>query len=241
MIKAAINGSRTKQHHARLPFTAEQAAHESSRCIAVGAEAIHVHVWAKQVKESLHPDDVTHFLKTIRHVNPEVPIGISTGAWIEPSLQKRLELIANWGTLPDFVSLNFDEEYVEQVADVLLEKRVGIEAGIANVTAAKTLAAWPKRNLCLRILLEPEAKTVKAAKAQVEEIETVLDKQNMTLPRLLHGHEDTTWPMLELAAECGYDTRIGFEDSIYLPDGRVAKTNEQLVKAAANVFQRYAA
>jgi uncharacterized protein (DUF849 family) len=43
---------------------------------------------------------------------------------------------------------------------------------------------------------------------------------------------DWTWPLVEDAFRRGHDTRVGFEDSIYLPDGTTASTNADLVKAA---------
>jgi uncharacterized protein (DUF849 family) len=38
--------------------------------------------------------------------------------------------------------------------------------------------------------------------------------------------------LLEAALGRGYDTRIGFEDTLVLPDGRVARDSAQLVAAA---------
>ena len=36
--------------------------------------------------------------------------------------------------------------------------------------------------------------------------------------RLLHGFEAAAWVFIELAAKRGYDTRIGLEDTLVLPD-----------------------
>lgn len=70
-------------------------------------------------------------------------------------------------------------------------------------------------------------------------MEAILDNVALTVPRLLHGLDATTWAMVELAAQRGYATRIGFEDSAFLPDGRLAQSNEELVKVAVNVMNRY--
>jgi uncharacterized protein (DUF849 family) len=53
-----------------------------------------------------------------------------------------------------------------------------------------------------------------------------------TCPRLTHGMNDWTWPLVEDAFRRGHDTRVGFEDSVLLPDGRQAQSNAQLVQTA---------
>jgi uncharacterized protein (DUF849 family) len=43
---------------------------------------------------------------------------------------------------------------------------------------------------------------------------------------------DWTWPLVVDAFRRGHDTRVGFEDSVLLPDGTQAQSNAQLVIAA---------
>ncbi|MEM7128072.1 MAG: 3-keto-5-aminohexanoate cleavage protein [Chloroflexota bacterium] len=232
MIKAAINGMRNSDFHPRLPFNAEQAATESQRSIAAGAEAIHVHVWHTNGAESLHPVDVTRFLNAVRAKCPDIPVGLSTGEWIVPNLAERLQMIEAWDVTPDFVSLNLHEDGFEEVARTLWQKGVAIEAGLFDFAAAEKFSRWSERESCIRILLEPNETTVEAATATVAAIESILDTTAPTIPRLLHGLDATTWPMVRLAAKREYDTRIGFEDTATLPGGRMAQSNEELVRAA---------
>jgi uncharacterized protein (DUF849 family) len=51
-------------------------------------------------------------------------------------------------------------------------------------------------------------------------------------PRLLHGVDLTAWTLLDAAGLRGYATRIGFEDTLTLPNGDVAGSNGELVQAA---------
>jgi uncharacterized protein (DUF849 family) len=51
-------------------------------------------------------------------------------------------------------------------------------------------------------------------------------------PRLLQPLDTSAWHMVALAAQKGYDTRIGFEDTLRLPDGSYAESNAPLVKEA---------
>ncbi len=54
----------------------------------------------------------------------------------------------------------------------------------------------------------------------------------MTVPRLQHGDEEWTWPLVTDAFRRGLATRVGFEDSVLLPDGSAAQDNAALVAAA---------
>jgi uncharacterized protein (DUF849 family) len=54
--------------------------------------------------------------------------------------------------------------------------------------------------------------------------------------RLLHGYGATTWAMLARAADLGFATRIGLEDTLVLPDGTEAPDNAALVAAAREIL-----
>ena len=55
-------------------------------------------------------------------------------------------------------------------------------------------------------------------------------------PRLLHGLGFFAWEFLRVAAERGYDTRTGLEDTLSLPDGSRAAGNEALVAVASRML-----
>jgi uncharacterized protein (DUF849 family) len=54
-------------------------------------------------------------------------------------------------------------------------------------------------------------------------------------PILLHGFDDTVWPFVERAVREGFSTRVGLEDGSGLPDGSVAPSNAELVRAAVQI------
>jgi uncharacterized protein (DUF849 family) len=70
-------------------------------------------------------------------------------------------------------------------------------------------------------------------------IERSLGTRAADVPRLLHGQDKTAWPILDLALRRGYDTRIGFEDTLRLRDGSVAEDNAVLVRGADRSRQRF--
>ena len=58
LIKAAMNGMRTRSEHPLIPITPDQQAREAAPAIKAGAGAIHVHVCGPNGAGSLKPDDV---------------------------------------------------------------------------------------------------------------------------------------------------------------------------------------
>jgi uncharacterized protein (DUF849 family) len=134
--------------------------------------------------------------------------------------------------LPDFASVNFDEDGAVPLAELLLARGVGVEAGLCDARAAELFAASRLAGRCLRVLLEPGEPDAAAALATVVAMEAVLDGAGITLPRLLHGAGPSVWRLIDEAAARGYDTRVGFEDTLALPDGSLASNNAVLVAEA---------
>ena len=135
--------------------------------------------------------------------------------------------------LPDFASVNLHEAGAAQVIEFLLDRGVGVEAGIWNAPAARALVDSGLADQCLRILLEP-AEASCSARANLLQMEAMLI--GVTPPRLLHGMGQCAWHLVELAARRRYDTRIGFEDTLRLPDGSIAESNAALITAARRIM-----
>jgi uncharacterized protein (DUF849 family) len=196
--------------------------------VEAGAGAIHVHPRGADGREALDGPAVAATIDALRAA-VDVPIGISTGAWLVPDPHERLRAIEGWTVLPDFASVNLHEAGADHVAGLLLDRGVGVEAGVWHVEAAKVLAQGGAEHV-LRILYEPTVQDVEAAHRTVDEIDAVLD--GIDAPRLLHGYGATAWAMLRRAGTDGFDTRIGMEDTLALPDGTPAPSNAELVRAA---------
>ena len=85
--------------------------------------------------------------------------------------------------------------------------------------------------------LEPREDEPHLAIATGEAIHGVLDRHGVTLSRLLHGEGRPAWPVLEAALAHGDDIRIGFEDTLLLPDGSHARSNADLVDEAVRIVR----
>jgi uncharacterized protein (DUF849 family) len=237
LVQAALNGDRIREAHASVPISLDDLVRDAVACVEAGARALHLHPRDATGKESLDGGVVNEVVRMVREACG-VPVGVTTGAWIEPDLEKRLAKIRSWSE-PDYTSVNISEDGSAQVMQELLERGIGIEAGVWTVDDAEALAASGFGNRVLRVLVEPGemqvGTSVPDALALVEDIHRTLDRAGITAPRLQHADGAVTWAVLEHALRCGIDTRIGLEDTLYGPDGTRVSGNAELVRIACRL------
>src|SRR5690349_15128776 len=130
LLKACLNGSREPYEHPALPVTPEAIARDAALCLAAGAMAVHVHPRDATGRETLDPEICGRVVSEIRLAAPALPVGLSTGAWIEPDTKRRLALVRAWEVRPDFASVNMSENGHAQLALALLELGIAVEAGV---------------------------------------------------------------------------------------------------------------
>jgi uncharacterized protein (DUF849 family) len=232
LITAAINGSRSKAEHPHIPVTSVEIATAAAEAADEGAGAIHFHARADDGREVLDSASVAANLHAVRARLRNLPIGVSTGAWIVPDPETRLRKMQGWDVLPDFASVNFHEEGAAGLAATLIGRGVGIEAGISNARAARSLVSSGLSRQCLRILVEPQDQEIATALKTALEVESILSHAGIGLTTVLHGTDRTAWELLDEALCRGYDIRIGFEDTLRLRNGKTAQSNAELVREA---------
>lgn len=238
LIQAALNGARKRDEHPAIPITPQELASSARDCIVAGAGAFHFHVRAVDGRESLDPKDVAAAINAVRAAVPSTPLGVSTGAWILNDVKLRHEAISRWNVLPDYASVNFREEAATELAQLLLSRGVGIEVGFASTAGMETFLKSKLAPRCLRLLLEPTEQSLDSAMANVEAMDTMLTGAGVNLSRILHGFDAAAWQVIDAAAARGYDTRVGFEDVLTLPDGTAAASNAALVTEAKRRTRR---
>jgi uncharacterized protein (DUF849 family) len=246
LIQAALNGGRTRAEHPGIPISPDELAVSARASVAAGAGAIHFHVRGPDGRESLDPDDVARAVTAVRSAVPGTPVGVSTAAWILRDVTLRHEITSRWKVLPDFASVNFKEEGAPALADLLRSRGIGVEAGLCDAEGAEIFVKSELAPNCLRLLLEPFEQTTAAALKTLEDILRLLDPANARLPLVFHGVNHTAWVLIDVAAARGYDTRVGFEDILTLPDGQQAPGNGALVsetvrRTQTNIFHDFTA
>ena len=213
-----------------MPLSAGELAHDAAACAAAGARAIHMHPRDPEGAESLLPEVIDAAVRAVRDASG-LPAGVSTGEWIEPDLERRLELVSGWSE-PDYASVNLGEDGSERVMEALLGAGIGIEAGISYVEEVERLAASGLAGRVTRVLVEPFGNSAEQALHDVRAMHAELERHGIGAPRLQHSDGAATWPVLRDARERELDTRVGLEDVLVLPGGARAASNKELIRAA---------
>jgi uncharacterized protein (DUF849 family) len=229
VLKAALNGNRQPGSHPALPLEVDELSADAAACVRAGATAIHVHPRDTDGRETLASEVIDETVRAVR-LATGVAVGVSTGAWIEPDPRRRAELVSAWRE-PDMASVNLSEDGAEAIMEALFDAGVGIEAGIWSVDDAEILADSDFASRVVRTLVEI-VHPVDDPAAEARKIDERLDRLGIAAPRLHHGEEEATWPVLRQAVSLGRDIRIGLEDTLFLPDGALAPSNAALVTAA---------
>ncbi|WP_435748708.1 3-keto-5-aminohexanoate cleavage protein [Microbacterium sp. PMB16] len=236
LLQACVNGARDVAQHPWLSIDPAVVADDAARAIGAGAHEIHVHPKNDRGSDSVAAEDVARWVRAVRAACPDVPVGVTTGAWAEPDVEHRLAAIAAWTELPDFASVNWHEAGADEVAALLRSRGVGVEAGIWDASGLEAWRRSPERGTCLRILIELPDEAADVVCGHAEGLIAHVAAEEPDIPILLHGEEDSAWPAFELAVEWGLDARVGLEDGLALPDGRPASDNAALMRAAVRLM-----
>ena len=234
LLKARLNGPRRPGDHPALPVTPVELGAAAAAAVAAGAAALHVHPKDGSGADTLDAEAVAATLTAVRDAAPGTPVGVTTGAWAAVDQAARRAAVRGWAVLPDFASVNWHEAGSAELATELLDRGVGVEAGLWTPDAVRAWLDWPERGRCLRVLLEvmPDQPSPVATAGRLLD---ALGPQP-GVPVLLHGEGAAAWPVLREAGRRGLDARIGFEDTLVLPDGSPAPDNAALVIAARAVL-----
>lgn len=229
LLQACLNGARSRDEHPALPLSAAELAADARACVAAGAGAIHLHPRDAGGDESLEAAVVDPVVAQVRAACG-VPVGVATGAWVEPDPGRRAHLVSAWRE-PAFASVNLSEDGAADVMRSLLASGIAIEAGVWSPADAERLAASGLAGRVLRVLVE----VMEGGPAEADAIEAALDAHGIEAPRLVHGEDAACWPVLRHTRAGGRDTRVGLEDTLVLPDGSRAPGNAALVGAALDL------
>jgi uncharacterized protein (DUF849 family) len=231
-VKACLNGARTRQEHPAVPLTPAELAADAVAVRGAGAFAVHVHprdTAGAQTMEARHCDAA---VAAIRAAAPGMPIGLSTSEGIDPDPFARAAAVSAWRRRPDFVSVNLAELGWAGIVRAALHAGISVEAGLATPGDAEALVRSPFTHQVIRALVEVDG--------GVEEARAIAQLVPDEVRQLWHGYGEQTWEVVSGAAAAGVDVRIGLEDVLVMPDGRVAENNAELVAAAAELTPRQA-
>ncbi len=233
LLQVALNGSRPAAEHARIPRTPDELADAARASVAEGAQILHLHPYDASGCETLAPESCATTLRAVRAACPGIPVSLSTSAGIEPDPGRRRGLIASWTVLPELVTANQGEAGITELCDELIDRGVGIEAGLLSVADAEAFVRSGLDKRCVRALIEPLDADPGRAVTHAAAIEETLLAAGISLEQVHHGDGLASWAVNERALGRGHGIRTGLEDTTVLADGRPAADNAALVRAAA--------
>jgi uncharacterized protein (DUF849 family) len=237
LLQAALNGGRD---HPAVPRTPRELAAEARAAVDAGARVLHFHPCDAAGLQTLEAEPCAAAIRAVRAVCPGIPISLSTSAEIEPEPARRRRLVAAWTELPELVTANQGEEGIVDLCALLVERGVGIEAGLLSLHDARAFAASGLAVRCVRAMVEPLGEEPDAAVAEAEAMEKVLAAAGIDLEQVHHGDGLASWAVNRRGAARGHGIRTGLEDTPVLPDGTTASGNGELVAAAAAILAELA-
>jgi len=234
MIQVAQNGNRPAGAHAALPVTLDALVADAIACRDAGAAAIHLHPRRPAdgvpslVRAACDP-----VVAALRSALPGTEISLSTMDQIAlGGAPDRIAAIRAWRTPPDVVSLNLVEEGSVELGAALLDRGIGIEAGIADLDDAAALLAAPWAGRITRALVEIDEL---GSPADAVALARAVDERLAPLgrPRLWHGMGAQTWAVVAAGLAAGHDVRVGLEDTLVDAGGGPAPDNPGQVALVA--------
>lgn len=228
MLQAALNGAR---EHPGVPRTPQELAVAALGAATAGAHVVHIHAF-DGARETLAPRPCAAAVAAVRAACPGVPISLTTSAEIVADPAERLALVGAWTELPELVTVNQGEAGAVELCALLVERGIGIEAGLLALSDAETFARSGLADSCVRVLVEPLDEDPAVAVEHAAAMETVLDAAGISLPQVHHGDGVASWAVNERAVRRGHGIRTGLEDCPVLPDGTLARDNAELVRVA---------
>jgi uncharacterized protein (DUF849 family) len=233
MLQVALNGGRTSGEHPRIPRTPDELAAAARSSVEAGARALHLHPYDPDGRQTVEAEPCAAAIRRVREECPGIPISLSTSAAIEADPDRRYALIERWTELPDLVTANQGEDGIVNLCELLISKGIGIEAGILSPADAEAFADSGLAHRCVRAMVEPLDNDPDQAVRDAAEMERTLTAARIELEQVHHGEGVASWTVSVRGLARGHGIRTGLEDTVYLPDGRLAHDNASLTRIAA--------
>jgi uncharacterized protein (DUF849 family) len=259
IITCAISGvAANRDQCPAIPYTPEDYAAEAKRAYESGASVVHIHARYPDGTPSFRVQEYQAITQAILAEVPDIIVNFSTGAVGVP-IEERVHHIT--ALKPELGALNmgsmnyakyshrrkeivFDVVFANPFSDItyLLEKMnsagvkpececfdTGHIGNVAPLVDMGLIDAPIQFSLITGVLGGAPADS-----RTLGHMAELLDKTS-TWEVIAISREQ--WRMVAAATSLGGSVRVGLEDNFYLPDGRMAKSNGDLIEAAARLVQ----
>ncbi len=256
ILSCALTGAvTTKKHCPAIPYTPVEIAEEARRAYEAGAAVVHVHARNDDGSPTWAPPT---FQKIMDETRARCPVLIN---WSTGGAGPMTERISHLSQRPAIAALNmgsmnyakwnqakqqfaFNFVFANSFDDIVAFARAMKEHGIKpemecfdvghtnshRVLADLGLIAAPFHFSFIMGVLGGIPATARHLAFQAEQVPAGSRWKVIGISR-------DQWPLAMAALSLGGDVRVGLEDNFYLPDGAMAKSNGELVAAAAELVK----
>lgn len=252
IITVAITGAiATKGDNEAVPVTVEEQVQSAVEAFDAGATVCHVHVRDKDQRPSSDPDTYARVRDGIERIRPGMVVQFSTGARGR-SAEERFACVERRPEMASLAtgSVNFPDriydnppQLVEKAAARMLELGVKPEIEVFDFAMLYAAADLAKRGLLAR---PPHVQLVMGVRNALPPRESIVDFFCSEIQDLL---PDATYTFAALgrhqlaanrwALARGGHVRTGLEDNLYFEQGRLARSNAELVARVASLCSEY--
>ena len=260
IVTCAISGvAANRDQCPAIPYTPEDYAAEAKRAYESGASVVHIHARYPDGAPSFRIEEYRAITQAILGEVPDIVINYSTGAVGVP-IEERVHHITALG--PELGALNmgsmnyakysprrkqvvFDFVFANPFSDIifLLDEMNSVavkpECECFDTGHIGNVAPFIDMGLVespIQFSLITGVLGGAPANAQtLGHMAELLPDQSSTWEVIAISREQ--WRMVAAATALGGNVRVGLEDNFYLPDGAMAKSNGDLIEAAARLVQ----
>ena len=247
IITAAICGAEvTKKHNPAVPYTIDELVRETKSAVDAGASVVHIHVREDDGTPTQSVERFKQAIQAIREVCEDVILIPSTGGAVGMTAEERLqptELCPEMATL-DCGTCNFGDEVFQNDMPLMrifgkrmIENKIKPEYECFEMGHLDTILRMankgevPGHPMQFNFVLGVSGCTpatagnlewlVKSLPNDATWTATGIGKQNL--------------PLAAVAIAMGGNVRVGFEDTVYVEKGVLAKSNGELVEKVAKI------
>ena len=247
-LMVAPNGARPmKKDHPAVPITIFETAETAKACFDAGADGIHFHMRDQKGQHILDSGLCKEALSELQKKVPRMHLQVTTEAVgrYSPDAMRKLA----YDVVPPGISIGIREMIPSRVPgaeDINLYKNL-TEAGtkiqhicyepkdIDLLSELLSLANIPTNGTWCMFVIGHYSGIV----SNPENIPPFLDKlkkHNINADWAVCAFAKEELSCLKMSINLGGKIRVGFENSILMPDGKIAPNNESKVQAVKNLF-----
>lgn len=245
IITAALTGNvPTREMTPHVPLSPAEIAADVRRCVDAGASLVHIHARDPEGRPTLDKRVFQETAQQIKRLAPDVIIQLSTGARAGRDWEARANPVRLLPEMASFTtgSNNLPGIVYENSPDFLL-----FLAGVFHATGVKPEIEVFESGMINNALFLQKKKLLEpplhfdfvlgapgAMAGTVRNLVFLADSLPPGSTWKVAGIGRSEIPLATAAIAMGGHVRVGIEDNLHLPDGRLA-TNAQLVETAAAI------